>query len=273
MNPPKANLDQIFESHIRSLAVTHQPGTLRAYRSAAHRFLRYLHHAFPRLRRLAQLRRDPHLLGWFRCPCEQDPPLCNQTRRQHLIHIRRLVEDLAAHGHPVQPGLIRSKDLPRGDRRPPKLLPLEDDQRLQQELRRTDNLLSNLLLLTRFTGIRIGECIRLPLDCLCQVGPDQVGAPRPPRQVAHRTLRSRRCRGSGHHSTHSGLAPSGPAGTFGPIGRLCYLMVARGARITASLKPWLMPPREPVARLLSPLTALDTMPRPGLCREDLNGAL
>jgi hypothetical protein len=69
MNPPKASLDQIFESHIRSLAVTHQPGTLRAYRGAARRFLRYLHHAFPQLRRLAQLRRDPHLLGWFRCLC------------------------------------------------------------------------------------------------------------------------------------------------------------------------------------------------------------
>ena len=127
MNPPKASLDQIFESHIRSLAVTHQPGTLRAYRSAAHRFLRYLHHAFPQLRRLAQLRRDPHLLGWFRCLCEQDPPLCNQTRRQHLIHIRRLLEDLAAHGHPVQPGLIRSEDLPPRDRWLPKPLPLEDD--------------------------------------------------------------------------------------------------------------------------------------------------
>ncbi len=173
MNPPKTSLDQIFESHIRSLAVTHQPGTLRAYRGAARRFLRYLHHAFPQLRRLAQLRRDPHLLGWFRCLCEQDPPLCNHTRRQHLILIRRLLEDLAAHGHPVQPGLIRREDLPPRDRWLPKPLPLEDDQRLQQELRRTDNLLSNLLLLTRFTGIRIGECIRLPLDCLRQVGPDQ----------------------------------------------------------------------------------------------------
>ena len=58
MNPSKASLDQIFESHIRSLAVTHQPGTLRAYRGAARRFLRCLHHAFPQLRRLAQLRRE-----------------------------------------------------------------------------------------------------------------------------------------------------------------------------------------------------------------------
>ena len=173
MNPPKTSLDQIFESHIRSLAVTHQPGTLKAYRGVARRFLRYLHPAFPQGRRPAQLRRDPHLLGWFRCLCEQDPPLCNHTRRQRLILLRRLLEDLAAAGHPVQPGLIRREDLPPRDRWLPKPLPLEDDRRLQQELRRTDNLLSNLLLLTRFTGIRIGECIRLPLDCLRQVGPDQ----------------------------------------------------------------------------------------------------
>jgi site-specific recombinase XerD len=153
--------------------VAHQPGTLKAYRVAARCFLRYLHHAFPQVRRLAQLRRDPHLLGWFRCLCEQDPPLCNHTRRQRLILLRRLLEDLAAAGHPVQPGLIRREDLPPRDRWLPKPLPLEDDRRLQQELRRTDNLLSNLLLLTRFTGIRIGECIRLPLDCLRQVGPDQ----------------------------------------------------------------------------------------------------
>jgi len=85
MSPSKASLDQIFESYIRSLAVAHQPGTLKAYRVVARRFLRYLHHAFPQLRRLAQLRRDPHLLSWFRCLCEQDPPLCNHTRRQHLV--------------------------------------------------------------------------------------------------------------------------------------------------------------------------------------------
>ncbi len=44
----------------------------------------------------------------------------------------------------------------------------QDDQRLQQELRRTDDLPADALLLTRATGMRIGECIRLPLDCLRQ---------------------------------------------------------------------------------------------------------
>ena len=55
----------------------------------------------------------------------------------------------------------------------PRPISPDDDQRLQQELRRTDNLLSNALLLTRLTGIRIGECINLPLDCVRHVGPDQ----------------------------------------------------------------------------------------------------
>ena len=39
--------------------------------------------------------------------------------------------------------------------------------------RQTDNLPANALLLIRATGIRIGECIDLPLDCLRQLGPDQ----------------------------------------------------------------------------------------------------
>jgi len=42
---------------------------------------------------------------------------------------------------------------------------------LQQELRRTDNLAANALLLIRATGIRIGECLDLSLDCLRQLGP------------------------------------------------------------------------------------------------------
>jgi site-specific recombinase XerD len=173
MSQPKASLDQIFEAHVQALALSQQPNTVHAYRVVARRFLRYLHDAFPQVRRFTQLRRDPHLLGWMHYLCEQDPPLSNQTRRQYQVLLRRLLEDLAANGHPIQPELIRREDLPPKDRHLPKPLPLEDDQRLQQELRRIDNLLSNALLLTRFTGIRIGECIDLPPDCLRHLGPDQ----------------------------------------------------------------------------------------------------
>ena len=167
------SLEQILETHIQTLALTLRPATVSFYRYVAHGFLRYLHAAFPQVHQLSQLRRDPHLLGWFRWLCAQQPPLCNQTRTDYLVRLRRLLDDLAANGHPLQPDLIRREDFPPRPHYLPKPLPPLDDQLLQQELRRTDDLPANALLLTRATGIRIGECIDLSLDCLPQLAADQ----------------------------------------------------------------------------------------------------
>jgi len=84
-----------------------------------------------------------------------------------------LLDDLAANGHPVQPDLFRREDFPPEPRYLPRPLSLGEDQLLQQELRRTDDLAANALLLTRATGIRIGECLDLPLDCLRRLGTDE----------------------------------------------------------------------------------------------------
>jgi site-specific recombinase XerD len=172
MSRPNITLDQIFETQIQTLALTQRPHTVDNYRYVARRFLAYLHTTFPQVRRLVQLRRDPYLLGWFRWLCEQDPPLCNGTRTNHLLRLRRLLQDLAANGHPLPLDLIRRDDFPPPEQYLPRPLSLDDDQRLQQELYRTDDLLTNALLLTRLTGVRIGECIDLPLDCLRQFAPD-----------------------------------------------------------------------------------------------------
>jgi site-specific recombinase XerD len=80
---------------------------------------------------------------------------------------------LAASGYAIQPGLIRGEDFPPQPQYLPRPLSPEDDQLLQQELRRTGDLPALALLLTRATGIRIGECLDLALDCLRQIGPDQ----------------------------------------------------------------------------------------------------
>jgi site-specific recombinase XerD len=173
MSLRRPTLEQIFEVHLQALAVALRPGSVRQYRSATRCFLRYLHAAFPNLRRFAQLRRDPHLLGWFRDLCEHNPALCNKTRICYLLDLRRLFEDLAASGHTIQPDLIRIEDLPARPRPLPRPLSQPDDQLLQQELRRTDNLLANAMLLTRATGIRVGECADLPIDCLRQLASDQ----------------------------------------------------------------------------------------------------
>jgi site-specific recombinase XerD len=173
MNRPQLSLEKIFETHLQTLALPLRPGTVANYRYVARHFLSYLRTTFPKLHRLSQLRRDPHLLGWFRRLCEQQPPLDNASRAAYLIRLRRLLADLAANGYPVALDLIRPEDFPPQPRYLPKPLSPPEDQRLQQELRRIDDLAANALLLTRATGIRIGECVHLPPDCLRQIGPDQ----------------------------------------------------------------------------------------------------
>ena len=173
MTQRRTNLELIFETQIRTLALTLRPGTVDNYRYMARRFLSYLRSAFPQLRQISQLRRDPHLLGWFRWLTERQPPQCNKTRISHLFQLRRLLDDLASNGHPVQPDLIRQEDFPPEPRYLPRPLSPQEDQLLQQELLHTDDLYAHTLLLIRATGIRLGECIHLPLGCLRQVGAEQ----------------------------------------------------------------------------------------------------
>ena len=170
MKSSAANLDQIFETHLSTLALTLRPNSVTDYRCVATRFLSWLHAAFPRVGRLSQFRRDPHLLAWFRHLCEQQPPLSNQTRRCYLLCLRRMLDDLAANGHAIASDLIRPDDFPPTPRYLPRPLSPQDDQLLQRELRRTNDLNANALLLMRATGIRIRECIGLPPDCLRQLG-------------------------------------------------------------------------------------------------------
>lgn len=164
-------LRALLEAHCERLAPTLARNSLEFYRCPVRRFLFYLHAAFPQVCHASQLRRDPHLLGWFRWMSEQQ--LSNTTRGSYLVAVRRLFQDMAAAGRAIQPDLIRTEDFPPKTLYLPRPLSPADDQRLQQELRRIDNLYSNTLLLMRATGIRIGECIRLPLDCLRQLGSDQ----------------------------------------------------------------------------------------------------
>ena len=172
MKQSTPSLEQIFETHLSTLALTLRPNSVTDYRCAARRFLSWLHAAFPQVRRLSQLRRDPHLLAWFRMLCDRQPPLANQTRRCYLLCLRRMFDDLATNGHSIAPDLIRLEDFPPFPHYLPRPLSPQDDQLLQNELLRTDDLNANALLLVRATGIRIRECIDLSLDCLRQLDSD-----------------------------------------------------------------------------------------------------
>jgi site-specific recombinase XerD len=173
MNPFRPSLEQILETHIQTLGLPLRPNTVREYRYIGRRFFAYLRTAFPQVRSLSQLRRDPHLLSWFRALSEQHPPLRNATRFTYLIRLRRLLHNLTANSPSIQPDFIRREDFPAQSRYLPRPLSPQEDQLLQRELRRTDDLTANALLLIHATGIRIGECLDLSLDCLRQLGPDR----------------------------------------------------------------------------------------------------
>jgi site-specific recombinase XerD len=168
----QASLDRIFDEQLQTLAVTLRQSTIGYYRSAVNRFLRYLHTAYPKLRSISQLRRDPHILGWLRSLGQETPPLSNRSRRACLMCVRRLLDDLISNGLPLAEGLILRQDFPPQDLYLPKPLSPENDCLLVQQLCQTDDLHSNALRLLRATGMRIGECLRLQTDCLRQLSPN-----------------------------------------------------------------------------------------------------
>jgi len=247
MSPP--TLEQIFESHFQALSLMRCRGTVAVYRGVARRFLDYLHATFPQVRRLSQLHRDPHLLGWFCWLSEHQPPLCNSTRTNYLAALHSLFDDLIADGHPLQPDLIRSQDYPPPVRYLPRPWSQQDDQRIQQELRHTDDLPANALLLTRATGMRIGECIRLPLDCLRQIGPDQWALHVPlgklhterlvpidvnTRRLVDRILSLRSLAPSTHLANSEGFLLPRSGGHYSLYKTLCWTLAAAAKRAGCS---------------------------------------
>ena len=114
---PLPSLAQVFQAQLETLATVLLPATIRYYRSAVNRFLRFLGAA------------------------------C-------LMCVRRLLEDLAANGHPLAEGLLLGQDFPPRDLYLPQPLSPEIDRLLDEQLRRTDDLCSNALRLLRATGDR-----------------------------------------------------------------------------------------------------------------------
>jgi integrase len=140
----------------------------------ARHFLIYLSEDYPAVCSLTQLRRDPHILGWFVHLRSQTPPLAPAVYICRLLFLRCILEELAWTAQlPDLAHLVRREDIPRTPQRLPRPLTAEQDRLIQQELLRRNDLPANVFLLLRHTGMRIGECADLSYDCLLNVGPDR----------------------------------------------------------------------------------------------------
>lgn len=172
--PLHHRLAPVFDRAIDSLCASLSPDTTRHYRGTARNFLRYLGAEHPKLNSLDQLRREPHILGWMSHLHAQSPPLGTASYINLLISLRCIFNELAW-TEPLSDltHLIRREDIPRIPHRLPRPLTTQQDQLLQQEFLRRNDLGGNAFLLIRHTGMRIGECADLSLECLRSTGPDQ----------------------------------------------------------------------------------------------------
>ena len=171
---PHHPLTKFFETAAESVTTSLGDASITAYRGTVRLFLAYLAAQYPEVRSLDQIRRDPHTLGWLAFLRSHNPPLATITRSSRVVYLRRMLEELAwTQQLPALAHLLGRDDVPRREHHLPRPLTAEQDQLIQQELLRRDDLLSNALLLLRHTGMRIGECVDLSFDCLRSLGPDR----------------------------------------------------------------------------------------------------
>lgn len=172
--PVQHPLASAFEHAVDSFCASLNPDTTRHYRGTIRNFLLYLAKDHPDAISLANLRRDPHLLGWMSRLRSQQPPLVTASYINRLLALRCILTELAwMHQLADLAYAIRSDDIPRLPQRLPRPLSPEQDRQLQQEFVRRNDLPSNALLLIRHTGMRIGECADLSFDCLRGTGASQ----------------------------------------------------------------------------------------------------
>jgi integrase len=172
--PLQHPLADCFDRAIASLGAALNPETIRHYHGTVRSFLTYLGATYPEVSSLTQLRRDPHILGWMSRRRSQTPALTTNSYINLLIALRWTFHELAWMNElPELAHLIRREDIPRLPYRLPRPLSPEQDQLLQRELLRRNDLGANVFLLIRHTGMRIGECADLASDCLRSTGPDQ----------------------------------------------------------------------------------------------------
>jgi len=172
--PLQHPLAPVFDRAVDSFSVALSPDTIRHYRSTARNFLRFLGLAYPQVNCLEQLRREPHILGWMSHLRSKVRPLSTASYINQLIALRSLFNELAWSQELAElVRLIRREDFPRPPQRLPRPLTLQQDQLLQQEFRRRNDLGGNVFLLLRHTGMRIGECADLSCDCLRSTGSEQ----------------------------------------------------------------------------------------------------
>lgn len=155
-------LPALAKKYIATLQPTRSATTCRTYRSYLQGFHRWLKENRLHLKLLDR----KHIIRWLIYRNKQGASA--GTRNAETITLRMYLRWLYEQGiiHTDADALIRQTDLPKLPRYLPRPLPPEIDRELQHRLQNSHEPLHKALLLTRRTGLRIGELIGLEYDCI-----------------------------------------------------------------------------------------------------------
>lgn len=158
----------LFQKAAESITTSLTEASAHYYQCTGRHFLNYLDAAYPHVRYLRQLRRDPHILDWLALLRSRKPPLAKLTYSHYIIRLRRILDELAwTQGIPLLARLVRADDIPRPDDYLPRPLTAEHDQLIQRELLRRDDWASNALLLLRHIPARASANVSICRLIVC----------------------------------------------------------------------------------------------------------
>lgn len=160
-------LTPLAREYLKFLPAVVKPNTCKLHQGALARFHRHLFRHSLDERRLKRA----DLEVWLRTLV--DAGLAPMTRHQYIRIIRLYLGWLHQHGHlerdPDQ--LLLATDIPKKPRLLPRPIHPEIDRELQRRLRVSDRIEHRAILLLRRTGMRVGELIKMPMDCV-RIDPD-----------------------------------------------------------------------------------------------------
>lgn len=141
--------------------------TVQTYTTSVKKFYDFLNSRYPNENNLLSKIDRALMEEWFRDL--YDAGLKPPTRIVALMNIRCFLSWAYERGYlPQDPrsSLIRVSDFPRKPMYLPKPLDPEHDKKLQDHLKKSNRLTEKGLLLLRYTGMRVGELLNLPCDCI-----------------------------------------------------------------------------------------------------------
>jgi site-specific recombinase XerD len=164
-----------LQRYLAQLATFRRPNTVKTARVTLVCFFRWLQEAFPEVRSVSELQRR-HIEQWRLYESNRlhaGLPLRKETIRTRLSLLSSFFNYLATWGWQDAPNrlLIFRHDFPPRDECSPRFLDEEDIRALLQVARESTYLFGKVSVITLlFTGMRVGELVRLTVDSIIRIG-------------------------------------------------------------------------------------------------------